>query len=317
MAVAAAGLAVAQNTEWDSLMGRAGRAELGKNYAEAAALFRQARELAGHFSPSDARRWQTDIQLASACEQAGLTAESIRTYREAMDLIKSAVGQRNRTYAEAEASLGTTLNSIGEFASAESRLGEALEILLHVGHIDPVEIAMLQSRLGESLLGLHKHADAERMVETALPELQKGGAEPIEIAIAVNNLGLIRQGQHRYDESMRLLTASVEMIETRYGADDPLMLRPLNNLAVGYEQTGRDAEADATFHRAQAICDRYLPPTHPSHTALLANYAAFLRHTGEKSRAKAVEEEARSLRRENARTEGLGLTVDVSAFQRR
>jgi tetratricopeptide (TPR) repeat protein len=317
LAVAAAGVAVAQDADWDSLMGRANHAERNRDYAQAAALFQQARELAGHFPSTDARRWATDTELGAACEQAGLIPESIRAFREAMELIKSAVGINNRTYAEADGSLATTFNSVGEFASAESRLREALAIELRLEPVDRVAVAMIQSRLGESLIGLHKHAEAERMVEAALPVLQNAGAGRTEVAIALNNLALVRQWQRRYDEAIRLLTSSIAMITAAYDAQHPLMLQSLNNLAVVYGQVGRDADADAAFRRAEAICDRYLPPTHPSHVALLANYAVFLRHTGEKSRAKAMEQEARSLSREGARNEGLGLTVDVSAFQRR
>jgi Tfp pilus assembly protein PilF len=106
-------------------------------------------------------------------------------------------------------------------------------------------------------------------------------------------------------------------VEQHEGPDHPLLLRPLNNMAVLYDQAGQREEAEATFKRARSICEKYLSPDHPSYAAVLTNYAAFLRHAGEKSRAKDIEEQARALTRQNASRQGLGLTVDVSSFRQK
>jgi tetratricopeptide (TPR) repeat protein len=315
--MAAAGMAVGQDAAWETAMGHAMRAERNSDYPQAVAFYREARALADSFGPSDPRRWATYNQLGTACELAGLTAESVRTYREVISLVKSSIGTNNRTYATMVASLGTAFLNVGEFASAENLLREAREILLHLEPVRPVEIAMAQSRLGEALVNLRRRAEAEQMIEAALPVLQNGRAEAIELAIALNNLGVIRRQERRYDEAAHLLAASLDLVERQYGREHPWLLLPLNNLAIVYEQVGRDSDADATFRRAQEICEKHLPPAHPSHTTVLTNYAAFLRHTGEKSRAKVLDQEARELNRDNARAEGLGRTVDVSAFRPR
>jgi tetratricopeptide (TPR) repeat protein len=315
LSMAVAGLALAQDTEWETTMVRAISADNKANYTEAVALFRQAKALADRFAGNDVRRWATYNRLGVAWEEAGVPGESARVFREVISLIKSTEGTDNDKYASALANLGATLIILNQFEEAEGALRDALKIQMHLQPPNRLRIAMAQSRLGEALLSQGKRREAQKLIETALPVLQVSGAEDSEIAITINNLALVRHGQHRYDETIQLLTSSLELIEKEFGAEHPLLLRPLNNIAVVYHQVGKDAEAAAAFRRAQALCDKLLPPTHPSHTALLINYAAFLRHSGEKARAKTMEEEARSLNRDNARAMGLGLTVDVTAFR--
>jgi len=311
----AAGMAMAQDVEWRATMVRAIEAEPKMNPVDVVSIYREAKALADRFAPDDPRRWSTYNRLGVACEQAGMHAESVRIFRDALSLIKSAVGTETLDYATATANLGTTFISLGEFASAESLLRKAEKILRSLQPVNPSDVAMTQSRLVEALLGAGKRAEAEHVLEAALPVLQNDGRDHIEVAIALNSLGIIRRWQHRYDDALRLFTAATELIKTHYGAEHPLLVRALNNLAVVYELEDKYAEAEPLFREAQAICDRHLPPTHPSHAALLLSYADFLRHTGEKSRAKSMEQEARSLSHDNVRTQGRGATVDVSAFR--
>jgi len=310
------GTVAAQDTDWAGTLRRAEQTKTSGHYLEAVAVFREAAALADRFGPRDPRTWATYNSLAIGYEDAGFPADSIRTYRRAIVMVKAAMGKQNADYAQLVASLGTVYLGHGDIGPARSMLHEGLQIETRLSNPNQVEIAMMQSRLAEALVSYHRYAEADRMIGLALPVLERAG-ETLEAANTRNNLGLVRRWQRRYDESLELIGQSVAMLEKTFGSGHPLLLRALNSLAVVYTLTGRTEEAGATYRRAMAICEKSLPPGHPSRAALLANYARFLRGTGEKAQAKALEEEARSLASDNARRDGLGMTVDVSAFQQR
>jgi hypothetical protein len=86
------------------------------------------------------------------------------------------------------------------------------------------------------------------------------------------------------------------------------LLRPLINLA-------KVKGTDELFRRAVAIAEERLGPQHPTYSDVLLSYAAFLRATGHTREANVLEARSKSVRQENARRDGVGLTVDVSAFR--
>jgi tetratricopeptide (TPR) repeat protein len=309
-----AATAVAQDTEWAGKLRRAGQAESGGHYLEAIVLLRQAAALADGFGPRDSRTWATYDSLAIVYENAGLTANSIRTYRHAIAMVKAAIGKQNEAYARLQANLGTVYLRYGDIVPAASMLREALQIETQLPDPDPIQVAAEQSRLAEALASRRRYEEAERMLELALPVLERAG-QTSEVATTLNSLGMVRSCQRRYDESLELIGKAVATVEEKVGSEHPLLLRPLNNLALVYALAGRTEEAGATFRRALAICEKSLPPDHPSRAALLVNYARFLRGIGERTQAKAMEAEARSLARDNARRDGLALTVDVSSLR--
>jgi tetratricopeptide (TPR) repeat protein len=309
-----AAAAAAHDTEWAGKLSLAEQAQTSGRYPEAVALLRQAAALADGFGPRDRRTWSTYNSLAVAYENAGLLSDSMRTYRQAMAMVKAAVGTETADYAWLEANLGVVHLRHGDTAPAVSTLREALQIEMRLPQPKPDEIAFVQSRMAEPLVSLHRYEEAERMIGLALPVLERA-ERTVDVAIAFNDLGLVRRRQRRYDESLAEIGKAVATLEAKFGSVHPLLLNPLINQAVVYSLAGRNEEAGATFRRALTICTTSLPPDHPSHAALLARYARFLRGIGEKTQAKAVEAEARSLAQDNARREGMGITVDVSGLR--
>lgn len=313
MVVFLAAAAAAQEAEWLSKIKLAQQAETGGRYLDAVTLYQQAATVAAKFGPRDQRTWGSYNSLAMVYEEAGFPADALRTHRHTIELIKSAIGKQNAIYARMLANLGTVYLENGYFASAATTLREALQIEQRLSHPDSVEIAEMQSRMGEVLARQGHYAEADRMLGLALPVLKDAGATAEE-ATTLGSLGMLRGLERRYAEAVDAISTQVATLETTFGPEHPRLLRPLNNLAVVYSQAGRMQEAGAAFRRAVAICEKQLPPGHPNHAALLTNYAVFLRRTGEKTQAKTVEAEARSLAHDNARWNGLGMTVDVSAF---
>jgi tetratricopeptide (TPR) repeat protein len=315
-----AGIAIAsvtpQELDWYQTFKQAQLASDSGRYTDALNFIRHAAEIADRFDARDNRTWKTYNLLAIIQEQSGLATESIRTYHRAIAMVRDALGKDSADYARLVANLGTIYLGHGNMPSAENLLREALHIQESFPNANPVQVAIIRVRLADVLQQRHRNAEAEQMVQQAFPVLESAG-EATDASLAKNTLGLVRRQQRRFAESLDLILQGVGMLEKKVGPDHPLLLRQLNHLAAAYALAGDTAEADATFRRAEAICEKTLPLNHPTRAALLANYAGFLRHIGEKAQAKAMESEARSLIRDSNTRQGVGYTVDVSSFRAR
>jgi hypothetical protein len=89
----------------------------------------------------------------------------------------------------------------------------------------------------------------------------------------------------------------------------------LNNLASLEYRAGHREEAGQRIRRALDIAEKRLGPDHPSYGALLANYAAFLRQTGDKSAAKALEARSNQIMKDSSQRNGLGVVIDVNSLR--
>ena len=314
--LAFAAIMAAQNAEWKAAMDRAERADVAGNYIGAVESYRQGLAIADHFGAGDSRTWTSYNRLAIAYQNAGMLAESIRTYRREISMITHVAGKQSTAYTIAIANLATAFVSGGNFLSAENLLREALEIETGPLQSSPLQVAVTRIRLSEALVDRGDYREAERQLGRALPVIRSAG-DRFYTAVAINTHGVVCRHEHRDREALDAFLEAVTLVQHEYNAVHPVLVLPLNNLAVEYALVGNAAEADRTFRRAQAICEAALAPAHPSHVALLANYADFLRRTGEKSRAKAMRQQADVLVRDNAWQNGRALTVDVSAFRRR
>jgi tetratricopeptide (TPR) repeat protein len=308
-----AAIAAAQDADWQAAVDRGRQAEQQGNYPDAIEHYRLAAALTERFNAHDGRKWTTYNQLGLAYADAGMIGESVRSYEREIAAIRKALGKQNAAYAIAAANLSTILLNAGDYLTAEKLLREALQIETQLPGARPLDIAVLQVRLSEALVGHRRSSEAERLLATAMTTIEASG-DKFFLAVADNTTGMLRRRQHRYREALESFQEAVTLLEQNFGPSHAVLLHPLNNVAVAYSLAGNFSEAERVFRQAQAICDR-MPPNHPMRADLLGNYAEHLERAGEKARAKAIRKTAEALSRDNAARNGLGLTVDVAAFR--
>jgi tetratricopeptide (TPR) repeat protein len=114
------------------------------------------------------------------------------------------------------------------------------------------------------------------------------------------------------EEASRLVQEAIELTEKAFGPDHPLAAGVLNNVATVFAAAGNREAAKAALERAIDIATRRLGSEHPTYAWLLLNYAAFERKAGHKTEARKLEAKAHSVLHQNARTNGLGMTLDAS-----
>jgi tetratricopeptide (TPR) repeat protein len=127
----------------------------------------------------------------------------------------------------------------------------------------------------------------------------------------------VREFQGKNEEAIQMFRQAIATHEADLGPVHPILIRPLTSMARVQAAAGRQDEADAIFRRAVAIAEQRLGPEHPAYSDVLMCYARFLRAAGHKRESKLLEACSRSARQENARRDGVGLTVDTSAFRQK
>jgi tetratricopeptide (TPR) repeat protein len=312
----AAGVLFAQTGDWQRLMEQGQALARAASYGAAAAAYREALRIAEPFGSNDRRFLAALNSLALAYEEMGRFSEAQRHFQKALSILDEA-GQINQPdRALLLINLALLYQEHGQAGKSEAALSE--EIAMGADALPPDDVRWMPARaaLAELLLIHGRSQEAERLLQESLRVFEKHPEHwQQQIGIVLGDLGVVRQSQGRNDESEHLFLEAVGVLEAEMGPRHPLVLRPLINLAQLYAVTSRRDNANATFRRAIAIAEQSLGAEHPTYGHALQIYAAFLRSTGRKREAKALEARSKNVLRDNARRDGVGLTVDASAFR--
>ena len=308
---------LSQTDEWFLRMQEGSAAEDAGDYAKALASYRSATELAEHFDQADRRRAVAWNFVSVMCDALGQFADAEAGYRRALKAAAASTGKLSPDYALVLGNLGTMYVEIGQRATGEKLLREALAIFSAADPPNEVQIAIARNGLAEAISVSGKYKEADRLLSMALPVLEQNPKTWGETAIATNNLGVARFFQGKNDDARRLLLHALAIVEERMGSDHPMLIRTLNNLASLATRTGHREEAGERLRRGLDIAERRLGPAHPVYAALLANYAEFLRLGGEKSQAKALAARSSEILKDSNRRNGIGAVIDIQSLRQK
>jgi tetratricopeptide (TPR) repeat protein len=306
-----AAAASAADLTWEQLIDRGAALEAAGNYTGAAELYRAAKALAGQ--SRDLRLVQTLNVLANSEANSGRWAEAEREYRQALTVAAAAVGKQSPEYALVLTSLAVTYWESGDPERAEPLLRQAISLYLSTVAPDDAKLALARNSLGAVMLSKARYRQADLLLRQALAVFQRYPERyTVQVGATSSNLGVANMNLGHIEEARRLVHEAVEQIEKAFGPDHPLLIGPLNNLATVFALAGNHEAAKAALERAIDVAARRLGTEHPKYAWLLLNYAVFERKSGHKPEARKLEAKARSVLRQNARTNGVGMTVDAS-----
>ncbi|HEV3201339.1 MAG TPA: tetratricopeptide repeat protein [Bryobacteraceae bacterium] len=292
---------------------KANTLDIAGEYAGAAAVFRDAVHVAE--ASGDPRLPVAINSLANADDELGRYSEAEQLYRRAMTAAAKD-GVWNSTYALTLGNLGAHYVEVGRLDKAEALLRKSLAIYSALLPGDSIPLALVRNALANLMVGDRRYDEAGTLIEASLITFRKHPAPGSgEEAVGLNNLGVVRRYQGKNQEAIELFEQSIRITETELGPSHPALLRALNNLATMYAAAGRHDDADAAFQRAVSIAEKRLGSSHPVYARVLLNYAGYLRRSGRKAVAKTLAARANALLRDHARTNGNGMTIDVSAFR--
>jgi tetratricopeptide (TPR) repeat protein len=281
-------------------------------YGEAIETLREALQMAEKFDPQDRRRWTTRNLLASVELVTSRTDDAEFQCRAAMREIDTAAGRNNADYTAAESHLAGVLKARGRLREAETLLRDSLA--LESGFLSPDSNQHAETRnyLAEVLIGERRYEPAETELNLALPVLERQPNRGMA-AVALSNLAVIRHRQQRDLESRQLLTQSLDILRHQVLPDHPLLGLTCYNLASLDFVMGLRDQAGPLYREALE-CLHYLGPSQATYLEVLINYAVFLRRTGHKAEARALEAQAKAARAHSADLANSGMTVDVATL---
>jgi tetratricopeptide (TPR) repeat protein len=286
------------------------------DYRAAIQAFRQALATANRSGVDDRTLLEIHSFLAVACSQAGQFAESEHQYRSALALEEKLQSRHSLYYAFLTGSLALLPTQTGNQDGVIALLNEAITANRHTASTQ--DLSVVRNRLALLLRREKRYQEEESLLTDALSELETQKAPDQRLlADSFNDLALLRFDQGRYSDSVDLFSKSIKAWQTALGPEHPSLVVVYSNFAASYAKCHRLNEAKATYELAIALCSKTLGKHHPAYEAALAGYAEVLRESGRKSEAKAVDARADQIRRESARRNGIGATVDASALQSR
>lgn len=305
-----------QPVDWDRLIHQADAQVKAGNYDKALTIYREALRVAEPFGAGDLRLPATLDFLGNVYAILGSWSQSEHEFRRALPMIESITGRESVTYGLLMLDLGNMFGNSSRFDRAEPPLHEAFVVLTKVLPPNDSRVAIVRASYAAALVYRKRYSEAEALVQQGIAALEKRPKESCAaLGSSYNVLALVMWRQGRHDDALSLQQHAVDTAEACFGPDHPALMKLLNNLAVTFSDMHRTAEAEATFHRALSLVEHNIGSENPSYGELLSNYAAFLRLTNRKGEAKKVAALSQTVIRENARRNGTGLTVDISAFR--
>jgi len=245
------------------------------NLAEAAAAATQAvLVLRVTNPPGEAANLDARLEAARIALKRG-DAPQARALLEGVVAEAGAAGDTTRTIA-GKSDLADVLVAIGEYAGAETTIGEVIAFNTKAyGPDHPATVSALSS-LGSIQRQQGNLREAEATFKDAHERFLKVlGADHQFTIIAANNLGEILEKAGLFDRAEPYLRDALQASRKLYGDDHVNTVIGMNNLALLHESQGEFDKAEALYKSALAVHTRRLGGKHPN-TVAFANNLAYL-----------------------------------------
>jgi serine/threonine protein kinase len=163
---------------------------------------------------------------------------------------------------------------------------------------DPLMVADLKVRLGESLYGLGFSRESIPLFETARDVQRKhlGEDHPLTLA-SMGNLANSLSGAGEVDLALPLLEQTLERRKEKLGSDDPDTLMSMNNLAMTLIDQGRREPGILLMEETLELRKRHLGSDHRDTLISMNNLAVAYQKDGRLTQALSLFEEVLKLRK--------------------
>jgi tetratricopeptide (TPR) repeat protein len=307
--------AMAQDDAWWRVMKAGLSADSTGDYAQALGFYRQAIDISTKLDASDQRRAYSWNALAKTDDLMGNYAGAESGYRRALKEAEQSGGRTSPAYTVALENMATLYAETGQISDAEKLAREALALVSERNPPDELGLALARSCLATIVDLVAKHDEAAALADQSLRVLERYPVAWGQMVATLNTMGTAIFAQGDPVQSERMFLRSLAVAEEHAAADHPLVARVWCNLGVLALKVGHREEGGERLRRAMAIAAKRLGTTHPLYGTLLACYAIYLRQSGDKSHAKAMEAQAGQILKANGSRNGFGSTIDVKALR--
>ncbi len=161
---------------------------------------------------------------------------------------------------------------------------------------DPLAVAGLQNRLGESLLSLgHPQCALPLFIKARETRRAKLGADHPDTLESMNNLAVGYVEAGKLDLALPLYEETLKLMKAKLGADHPHTLASMSNLAGGYRATGKLGLALPLLEETLKLRKAKLGADHPDTLVSMNNLAVAYENAGKLDLAQQLSEETLKL----------------------
>jgi len=241
-----------------SLQQRLGR------YEEAAKFYQQAADVsAAGFGVDSAARITADLQRSHQYEDLGRYREELDLRRDLLQRARRALGEKNALTADAEASLGSVLAKLGDYAAGRPHYENAERILAQLPDVQWRTRAVILNNFANSL---QESGDLKAALERQEKVLQLAGEHPGTErmrAVVLANMGNTEFSMSLLDAAAAHFREAKELREKVDGATSPgaaYATEGLGSVALARQQY---ADAEGYFKHALALREPAYSAQHP------------------------------------------------------
>ncbi len=225
-------------------------------------LERAAAEARTRFAGDPETLASLDLAIGQVLVNAGRLEAGLALHEQALGIERERAGDRAPATLAAASVLLSSYYWAGKYQQGAA-LGEwAVPAAIQAYGDDSTDVATVRNVYGMSLLGLNRYADAQAVLERALPVMRSKSDPSLpfvlgNLAIAVSRQGDLARAASLQQESAQLL---------RPRGENANLATTIQNLGVYYRLAGRLTEAEAALREAVDLRARLLGASH-SHTA--------------------------------------------------
>ena len=208
---------------------------------------------------------------AELCDVIGNLYREVGNYRQAEDLLGTAVAIRRKVSGPESAETAASLNNLGEAYMVQSKLpeaeqsyGDAWKIRQKIYGPDNADTATSLNDLSAVYRQEGKLAEAETMARAALAVRQKlSTGDSLDVADSLRNLCIILGDEGKWEESESTARQVLEMRRKLLGPEHPAVAEAMDDLAWACGARGKQEEAQKLEQDALAMRLKLLPENHP------------------------------------------------------
>lgn len=272
---------------------------LGK-LAEAQGLLEKCIELPKlNNTPDDPSLVHTLDNLAGVYEKQGQYAKAKDCYVKAIAVANKVLGPEHPDTKRLrlnmltfEGQFGDTTHAIKDVATLEAEQNSNKEL-------PDRESQAIQLAKAMTLAGSGKRTEAIAILQTVIKSSAESGNLELN-AIALNNLGTIEFQNKHFSLAESLITQSIQIRKTVFGANSVSVASALTNLAEVFRATGQTDKAEELYKQVIKICETPSLECKPVLINCLQNYALLCDDLERTTESKALRERAKCLEKASA-----------------
>jgi eukaryotic-like serine/threonine-protein kinase len=234
--------------------------------------------------------------LARTYEELGLFKQREEMARATLEVSRERLGEQHPAVAEALHQIGDARSRLGDQATAELFMREAVTLRQKILGSEHPSTAASLNVLAWVVMRRNNLIEAEKLGREALAIRQKCfGDEHQDVADSIYFLASVIGAQGRLVEAENLHREALAMEKKVLGEDHPAVAESLNNLAVVLHGAGKLAESENMHREALARRRKLFGDGHPDVGDSVKNLASVLYAQGKLTEAEAlIEEEIKS-----------------------